>query len=165
VSPIQDHLKFMINAIKEASATPDAATGKVDVQVAESGIALVMQLHPLLSKIEVREEPITDTHEQMFWDLRDWFAAYEQFETVCIVHPLWGDSLPENRAARIKEILDIGASGFVDGEWVLSELAKHGYDFTKGTLERAITEAGERARATDPFAARMESEIDVEGEE
>src|SRR5262249_55717788 len=98
VTPMQDHLKFMIQQLREASATPEAASGKVDVQVAESGVSLIMQLSPLLAKCEEREDTITDVHSQMFYDLRDWFAAYEAFVTPCIALPLYGSPLPENRA-------------------------------------------------------------------
>jgi hypothetical protein len=162
VAPVQDHLKFLITQLKEASATPDAAIGKVDITVAESGIALIMQLAPLLAKIEVREELITDVHEQMFYDLRDWMEAYEGFITPCIVHPVWGSKLPVNRVAAIKEIIDIYTAGLADITWAQRELGKLGFEFDEGMADRILSEAAARARATDPFAARMESEIDEE---
>lgn len=165
VEPVQSHLDFLIRMLREASATPDAASGKVDVQVAESGIALVMQMQPMLSKVTLREEPITDVLAQMFWDIQTmWLPAYEQFVTPCIPLPVWGDRLPENRKDRIQEILDIFDAGLVDAQWALDELAKWGYEFDQGTVGRALSEAAARAAATDPFAARMEEEIDVEGE-
>ncbi len=166
VEPVQDHLRFMIQQLREASAVPDAASGKVDVQVAESGIALVMQLSPMLAKAQLREEPITDKHIQMFYDLTHmWLPAYEGFQNPCNVLPVWGSPLPENREARIKEILDIVAAGLADTAWALGELAKWGYEFPTDTAERALNEAAARARATDPFASRMETEIDEEGAE
>jgi hypothetical protein len=165
VTPVQDHLKFLISQIREAAAIPDAATGKVDVQVAESGISLVMQLSPLLAKAELREEPVTDTLIQMFYDLKAWMAAYEGFQTVCNVLPIWGSPLPENREKRIAEILEIFNAGLVDAQWALDELSKWGYTFDDGIVGRALTEAAARAAATDPFASRMETEIDEEGAE
>lgn len=164
VDPVQNHLQFMINALKEATACSDAASGKVDVQVAESGIALVMQLAPMLNKAEVREEPIADVHLQMFWDLRMWLAAYEGFQTPCIPLLVKGSAIPENRTARIKEILDIFTAGLADAQWALDNLAEFGYEFAVGTVQRAITEQAARARATDPFGSRMEEEIDEEGD-
>lgn len=165
VEPIQDHLKFLVNSLKEAAAIPDAATGKIDVQVAESGIALMMQLHPLLAKREVREEPIADVHAQMFYDLRMWFKAYEQFDNPCIVQPVFGNPLPENRDAEIDRIFKIVEAGLADGEWGRGELNKLGYDFPVGTGAAVLAEAAARARATDPFAARMEDELAEEGAE
>lgn len=165
VDPIQDHLRFMINSLKEASAIPDAATGKVDVQVAESGIALMMQLQPLLAKREVREDPIADVHSQMFYDLRSWFKAYEQFETPCIAQPVFGDPLPENKDAEIERILKIVELQLADAEWGRTELAKYGYEFPTDTGASVLSEISARARATDPFAARMQDDQDEEGAE
>jgi hypothetical protein len=165
VDPVQNHLQFLINSLREATGLTDAAVGKVDVQVAESGIALVMQLQPMLAKADLREEPVTDVMSQMFWDLRMWFAAYEQFQTPCIVHPLWGSSIPENRKARVDEILAIFAAGLVDAQWALNELSEFGYDFAAGTVERAMNEQAARARAVDPFASRMEAEDEDDGDQ
>lgn len=165
VDPVQNHLDFLIKSLKEASATPDAAIGRVDVQVAESGIALAMQMHPMLSKVGEREECVNDVHEQFFYDIRYWMRAYEGFDTPCVSHIVYGDRLPENRAAKIKEILDIVAAGFADAEWGRQQLAQYGYDFGTDMGNRVMSETSQRARATDPFAARMESDIDEEGAE
>lgn len=162
VQPIQDHLKFLINSLKEAAAIPDAATGKVDVQVAESGIALMLQLQPLLAKRDLREEPLSDVHTQFFYDMRAWMEAYEGFQTPCIVQPIFGDPLPENRKERIKEILDIYNAGLADDEWARDALAEYGFEFPTDSGDRVLTRAAARARATDPFAARMEDELSEE---
>lgn len=159
IAPIQDHLKFLINSLKEASSTPDVAIGKVDVQVAQSGIALALQLGPMLSKVAVREEPITDVHIQMFHDLNAWMAAYEGFQTVCVVLPVWGDHTPIDRAAKIAEVLQIVGAGLADAEWGRQELAKLGYDFPADTAIKVLNEQQARARATDPFASRMDDEV------
>lgn len=161
VAPVQDHLNFLITQLKEASATPDAAVGKVDVQVAESGIALAMQLHPLLAKVDVRTEPITDVHNQMFWDLRAWFAAYEQFVTPCVVEAYFDNRLPVNTKERVAEILSLVGAGIADSEWARQELVQYGYDFPTDTGLKVMNEARARALATDPFASRMEEENDV----
>jgi hypothetical protein len=164
VDPVQDHLRFLINSLKEASATPDAAVGKVDVQVAESGVALKMQLQPLLAKREVREDVVVDVHEQMFYDLRAWFAAYEQYVTPCIAHPVFGDPIEgADRAERIKEVLDIVAAGIASAEWGRLQLMDLGFDFEEDEGVRMFNEAAARAVATDPFAARMNADQDEEG--
>jgi hypothetical protein len=163
VTPVQDHLKFLINAVKEASAVSDAVTGKIDVQVAESGIARLLNMGPMLSKVGVREEIVTDIHNQMFWDLRAWLAAYEGFDTPCIPLAVFGSAVPENTDAEVKRILEIVGAGLADAEWGRQELAKHGYIFPDGTAQAVLDEVAARAKATDPFASRMEAENDVEG--
>lgn len=166
VEPVQDHLRFLINSLKEASATPDAAVGKVDVQVAESGVALKMQLQPMLSKRDMREDSILDTHAQMFYDLRMWFAAYEQFDTPCIATPVFGDILEgSDRKERLKEILDIVAAGVASIEWAQAELAELGFSFADDEVQKIMNETAARAAATDPFAARMEADQEEEGAE
>lgn len=156
VSPIQDHLKFLVESLKEASATPDAATGKIDVQVAESGISLLLQMGPLLSKVGEREETVTDVHMQMYHDLcRMWIPAYEGLDLPVAAIPVFGSPLPENRDAKFKEIMSLFAAQVVDVGWVHTELSKLGY----GNLPDVGTILNERAafaRSTDPFASRMD---------
>lgn len=163
VQPIQDHLKFLIEQLKEATACTDAVVGKIDVTVAESGIARLLNMAPMLSKIEVREEPVTDVHMQFFYDLRAWMAAYEGFVTPCIPVPVWGSPIPTDRKAILAEVIQIIGAGLADAEWGRQQLEALGYNFEAGIEGRILDEAAARARATDPFAARMESELDEEG--
>lgn len=155
VDPVQSHLDYLTRSLREASATPDAAVGKVDVQVAESGIALRMQLQPILSKRDDREEVITDVHMNMFFDLRMWFEAYEQFSTPCTAVPVFGDPVPEDRDAAVKEILEIVAAGLADAEWGRDQLTEYGYVFESDMAERVVNEKAAHAAATDPFTARQ----------
>lgn len=162
VSPVQDHLKFLINALKEASAVSDAVTGQIDVKTAESGIARLLNMGPMLSKVGVREEIITDIHNQMFWDLRAWMVAYEQFDTPCIPLAVFGSAVPENTDAEVDRILKIVAAGLADADWGRTQLAEHGFVFPDGTAQAVLDEVAARARATDPFASRMMAEDDAE---
>lgn len=130
-----DHIRFLIGQLDEAAGTPSIAKGSgVDVKVAESGISLLLQLAPLLTKAEDKELVITDVHAQMFYDLRKWFASYEPgelanaFMNTAFV-PLYGDKVPVNRKERFGEILALAAAGIVTQEWTWSELAKIGYEF------------------------------------
>lgn len=159
VAPMQDHLKFLIKSLKEAAATPDIATGVVDVKVAESGIARLLQLAPLLSKVEVRSEIITDVHDQMYYDLSAWFSAYEGVTSPCVVKALWGDAMPDDRDARFKEIMEIFNGGLATAEWARGELNALGYDFPEDIGVAVVNERQAMARATDPFASRMDDEL------
>jgi hypothetical protein len=163
VSPMQDHIKMLVNSLKEASATSDAAMGKVDVMVAESGIALIMQLHPMLAKVEEREETVTDVHTQMFHDLTQmWMPAYEGFVTPCAPLPLWGSPLPENRDKEIERILKFVELGLADADWARTRLGELGYDFPTTTGAAVLKEKTAWARATDPFASRLDNEEEVQ---
>jgi hypothetical protein len=162
VTPVMDHLNFLIKSLKEASATPDVATGLVDVTVAESGIARMMAMGPMLSKIEVREDSVSDVLMQMFWDLRTWFKAYEQFDTVCIAEPVFGDAVPIDKDGEIDRIMTIFNAGLADDNWARAELQALGYVFDTNMADKVLSMQAARAAATDPFAARMETELDEE---
>ena len=123
-----------------------------------------LQLSPMLSKVAVRMEPITDVHDQMFWDLRSWLLAYEGFDTVCVPKFVAGDGLPTDRDKKFQEIMSIFDTGTVDSDWLFNELAELGYVFPAGTSAAALTEAQAKAVATDPFASRMDDEVEEGGE-
>lgn len=170
IAPVQDHLKFLIGQLKEASATPDAAVGKVDVQVAESGISLMLQLGPLLAKVGSLQEIITDVHDQMFFDLLNmWLPAYEGIDCAGTAAVLVvGSPIPEDKDALIKEILDLVDKGIVSAEWARDQIAElRGYDFgVEGEMENTIrSEMQARAKAIDPFASRMDAELNLDDNE
>lgn len=164
VTPYMDHLGFLTNALKEASATPDVAIGKVDVAVAESGVSLALQMGPLLSKSEEREVGIGETSGQMLFDLRSFFAAYEGLNSSAYAVPVFGAKLPIDRSARIKEILEITAAGVSSTEWAREELGKYDYVFPENEGDKINEESKARTSATDAWLSRAAGEL-IAGEE
>jgi hypothetical protein len=159
VVPMQSHLEFLMKALKEGSGTPDIAIGIV--QVAQvSGISLLLQMGPMLSKAEERETGISGVMDNFLHDLiTQWLPAYEQtsFNAMCVSS--FGDVLPPDRAAILGEIIQIaGLPGVVDTAWIQGELAKLGYVFANETAGRAMNELQARAQALDPFGARIVAE-------
>lgn len=163
VTPVMDHLKFLINTLKEASGTPDIAIGKVEVAQV-SGISLLLQMGPMLAKADEREETISSTMDQFLHDISQmWFPAYERESFQAIAVSSYGDRLPQDRAAQLAEIVQIaGLPGIVDADWVRAELAKLGFVFDKDIGGKAMAEMAAKAAAVDPFAARMAAEDDFE---
>jgi hypothetical protein len=162
VEPNQAHLAFLINALKEASATSDAAIGKVDVSVAESGISLLLQLGPMLSKVAEREDTIDDVIFQFYHDLcQMWLPAYEAITTPCIALPVYGSAIPDNRERRFDEVMKMFDAQLVDAAWVMKELGKIGYEFSSDTAQAAISEASARAVASDPFSGRLDADLEA----
>lgn len=166
VDPVQNHLRFLINILKEASSTPDIAIGKVEVSNV-SGVSLLLQMGPMLSKADERDENIASTMDQFLHDVVTmWLPAYEQDSFDAMVVSSFGDRLPTDRKAELDEILAIAAiPGLVDMDWVRARLAKLGFVFDKTIGGKAIAEAGSIAQSIDPFAARMGVESDEEGEQ
>lgn len=154
VTPYLDHLQFMINSLKESSGATDAAAGKVDVTVAESGISLLLQLGPILAKAQKKDTIITDVHSQMFHDLKGWLRAYESINIpTAEVVPVLGDKLPLNKSGEVKDILSIVGvmPNLVKVGWAIRQLAKLGYDFTP----EEVTQLAAQQAADDAAAAAL----------
>jgi hypothetical protein len=166
VTPVLDHIQFLINSLKEASGTPDVATGKVDVAVAESGISLSLQMGPMISKVSEKDQVVTDVMRQMYYDISYGFLpAYEATVTDAYAEPSYGEVLPNDKAAQVAEILLMQSQALVDADWARTEIAKiRGYDFGNSMSQKVIDDMAEKAAAVDPFAARMAAESEVQDE-
>lgn len=165
VQPSQDHLKFLLEMMYQAAGTPDVARGKVDVQVAESGISLMLQLAPMLAKVEEKDQLIIDTHDQMFFDLvRGWFPAYEQtnFGEDVRIRTTLGEKLPLNRAERIKELNDMLDKKVISVSFYREEMVKLGYQFP-ADMDAEIVKSTQAISSAqlDPFASRADSELEA----
>lgn len=109
VQPLLDHMNMLQNQARETTGTPDIAVGSVEVQVAESGIALAIQMAPILAKNEEAEQELKGRSEQLLYDLINmWLPAYEGFTPTGVELVMtFDDPLPTDRAAVLKEILDM----------------------------------------------------------
>jgi hypothetical protein len=156
------HYYRLWEALKQASSTPDVAIGSVDVQVASSGIALALQLGPMLAKAAEKNDLFLDTQNQLFYDiLTMWMAAYEQttFNQIsvdCVV----GSAVPVDREARFTELNDMLDRGVIDTDYYRSEAKKLGYVFPDDIGNKAKAEFDDRNAQADPFVARLTSEDD-----
>lgn len=112
VEPSQDHIKYLESKIREASGVPDIAVGSVDVQVAESGIALMIKMSPLLTQNAEKELEILGKTDQMLYDLATmWFPAYEGLDFgAVVIESTIADPMPQNRAAEIEEIVKLATA-------------------------------------------------------
>lgn len=169
VTPYQDHLKFLIDQMYEASAASDAARGKVDVQVAESGIALTLQLGPMLAKAEEKDQEILDVHTQMFYDLKSWFQAYEGVNFVDTeVLPILGDKIPTNKKALVDMVIAMCTADppLMSTKTGRERLAEAGIVFAPDEFDRILQEGQAKADAAaqaDPLAQRFSSELTTLG--
>jgi hypothetical protein len=156
------HYNRLWEAIKHASSTPDIAIGAVDVQVASSGIALALQLGPMLAKASEKNDLLLDTHNQLFYDiLKMWMPAYEEttFENVAVECTV-GNAVPIDREARFAELNDMYDRGIIDSEYYRSEAKKLGYTFPEDIGAKAKAEFD--SRQAQEFGGRLSSELDDE---
>lgn len=117
VSPYGEHYERLMGAAKEASGLSDVAIGKVDSATAESGIALLLQLGPILANTSIGDGHIAEVSTQMFHDLCFWLAEYEELplitqsdggaSPVVLVRPTFADKIPRNIKAIIDQIISL----------------------------------------------------------
>jgi hypothetical protein len=166
VAPYQEHLKYLHEQLDQTATIPAVAKGRVDVDVAESGIALMLELGPLLARAEEGELVITDVLTNMLYDLKAWFQAYESINIGAAVWiPTYGDKIPVNRKAKFAELLEMLASTtpLVSAQFVRTELAKLGYEFPDDTeLMAQILEEKQMVGQViaDVTGSRIQSELD-----
>lgn len=151
VGPYTEHYNTITTALRQAAATPDVAVGAVDVQIAQSGIALALQYLPITAKTQEKNDAITDVHTNMFFDIMTmWYAAYEQttFDNLR-VDAVVGSAVPVDRAERVGELDGMLAAKVIDAQYYRDEMTKLGYVFPSDIAARVDAEA---QKATDAQA-------------
>jgi hypothetical protein len=162
-----EHMNFVIGQMQHGVGVPDIAAGTVDVTVAESGIALLLQLSPLLAKNAERETEELAEEAMMFDDLTNgWFVAYEGFGrgTGVVVKPKVQSALPQDRAARFSEIIGMvtAVPPVMSVRTAIAELNKIGYDIPADEIKELQKEAQDRSAVATPpdaFNARVGNEL------
>jgi hypothetical protein len=158
VQPIQDHMAHLKAEARDAAAIPAIAAGQRDPNADQSGVALRIEFMPVLSKNMEKEAELSSKLTHMLFDLiYMWFPAYEGW-TAPQVQPgvVFGDPLPVDRAAVLKEILDMVAARVVSIEWAQSELqSRLGYKFPASMLATIVKEQME---LLDAAGARIADE-------
>lgn len=162
VAPMQEHIKAMHESIGQGLGVPEIAAGRVDVQVAESGISLSLQLAPMLADNAEKELEILGRMDQMWHDVTSmWLPAYEQttFTDVEVISTI-DDPMPVNRDQRIQEVLLLQQGGLITIAMAQAELGKLGYSFNPGDDTKVVQEAQALALAKsgDPFQNRWAEE-------
>jgi hypothetical protein len=164
VGPFQDHLKYIDGKMGDATGVNDASTGKVDVQVAESGIALALRLSPLLSRVEYYDMEITGKLTQMWFDIATgWLPVYEGADFPGVqVMPTLGSKLPVNRKEKVGELNEMLRLGVITTEYYLAEMEKLGYQFPDGIATMAAAAKAEQAERTALATPADEQRADTE---
>lgn len=169
VDPWLNHIRFVLGAAHQAIGIPEVAAGNIDVQVAESGISLYLQLSPLLAKNADKEVEMLSVYDHMLYDIvQMWLPAYEQLtaglqvEVVSVVE----DPMPVNREARIQELINLTTCTppIISAEYARHELAKYGYEFPAEMGEAIVAETSAYTTAAfpDPYTARVASELQTQ---
>lgn len=155
------HYDRLWESVFRASSTPEVAIGTVDVSVASSGVALQIQMGPMISKAQTKNRLLTDSHNQLFYDIvHMWMPAYEEtsFDPEMAVDCVTGSAIPVDREAKFTELNDMYDRGIITADFYRQEAAKLGYQFPKGMGAQAEAEFEKRTAMTDGFADRVAEE-------
>lgn len=161
LAPYDSHLGRVWAFMQEAAGANPAAMGKIDVQVAESGVALYLELAPILSKAEEKDRLIEDVHAQMFYDLQRWLLVYEGINTTDVVMlPAFQDKLPTNRKAEAELVTGL----MTTIPPVLSAQSARNYLATKGFGEMFAEDEEDRVMVEMQQVASAQQGLDATGE-
>lgn len=172
VSPFQDHMRFLIEMMDQTLGISAVAKGKVSVEVAESGIALALELAPLLSTAAEKEQIVTDVLGNMLHNVGKWYVAYEGGAFNSLVEmtrwvPVYGPKIPTNRKQEFDELMTlagavVGTLPIVSGQYVRLRLRKLGYDDMPdetGMMDQILAET---QIAGDMQGSRVDAEVEAE---
>jgi hypothetical protein len=157
VLPFQDHLKYLGQKLDEGSGLSPVAVGTVDVASASSGVALRLEMAPILAGNEEREAELLSRLNQFLHDL---LFMWMPVDGLISPDPLdiiatnsFGDPLPVDRAAVVAEITALVTAGLMSKEFAISYLSsKLGFQFPADMLNSITAEA-------DAAAARVAGEL------
>lgn len=156
MAPYGDHYNRLVDAARQALGASDAAVGKVDSATAESGIALALQLAPMLAHTKTKDQHIIDVHAQMFHDLCFWFTEYEELPLLMngeggettpavVVQPTIGNKIPINRKQVLDEVLTmrLATPSLISMRTATKVLREAGFPLEENEFELVLEENAE----------------------
>lgn len=158
VQPFTEHLGTLDDWATTGIGLPDMASGKVDVSVAQSGIALALKMGPIIAENQDKQLGILGKWNQMGYDLINmWFPAFEGVQpngakfTATV-----GDPMPINRETYIQECLDLYEADLITIEEVREKLDKIGYKNSAGVIQKLWDQAEKKAKTASGDAFLQE---------
>lgn len=160
VTPVQDHLKFLVDSMYESSAT--FRGGQIDAQVAESGVALAIRFISTAAKLEQRDEAGLGKLRQLTFDWRNWHFEYENEnlgdsdDSILIE---LGPKLPQSRKETLNELNNMLDRDVISRKTYREQVkVKLGYEVPENEDETILTE-----REALPKTAKEAVETDADG--
>jgi hypothetical protein len=168
LKPFMDHIGYLESKLYEGAALTEVSRGMVDVQTAQSGIALAIKFMPTLAKIEERDTAGVAKVKQLFFDWKAWMAAYEnsfidpelEFEVGI------GDKLPGNNVERVNELNNMYDRSIISKKYYRQEMKKLGYEFPDdmdAEIEEEKKKDAELAALTAPEPLQANAEAAANG--
>jgi Phage portal protein, SPP1 Gp6-like len=164
IAPLLDHLSYLQNKAQETTGTPDIAVGKVDLKVQQSGVALAIQMSPILSKNEEKEVELKTVMQQLFYDIVNmWLPAYEGIDPGGItLNVTFGDPMPVNRVEVLAEITELLKANIISIEFAQKLVVERlGYEIPADMLASVVAEQGQLLDATGTRLEEAATEPEV----
>lgn len=167
VGPFQDHLTYLHGQMDEVTGISDVAKGKVDVTVAQSGIALTIRMGPILTASKKKDTGIKEVMNNFLFDLRDWIQIYEgvNCQNVRLVSR-FGEKMPSDNATRFAQLLQMytAVPPLITAAYFRDACREMGMDIPVAVTGIAIAnEQAQMNAAMDPYRQRIEEELNDPG--
>lgn len=118
LGPYGEHIDRLSNAAKESIGASDVAVGTADAATAESGVALLIRLGPMLASTGKKDKALLELITQMLYDLCFWLEVYEELPMIgtdangqpaplVVITPTVGQKVPVNQAEIVKRVVDL----------------------------------------------------------
>lgn len=155
VVPFQEHLKYLEDSMDRSVGLSSTAIGEVDVSVAASGVALRLDMAPILAQNEEKEVELLNRLDQFMFDLLTMWLPVEGTLSVppgIKITNSFNDPLPIDRAGIVKEVIDLVTAGLMSRAFAIAYLtAKLGYQFPSDMLLQILGDE-------DDVASRLAAE-------
>lgn len=147
ITPMLDQIRYIEQKMYQASGMTDVALGQVDVQVAQSGIALAIKFMPTLAKIEHRDIAGVEITQQMFFDLKKWFQVYEgKVITNDIDVTIATSKLPRNATETLNELNNMFDRKIISRKYYREQAKLLGFEIPENEDEQILKEAEQLAK-------------------
>ena len=148
-APFAEHMNYINDNMCEAGGVPQTAIGRVDVNSVQSGIALKMELMPIIAANNEKEYQIVNMMDAMFGQIASqWLPAYEteffgaseaivQEMQFAIVTVVFDDPMPKDRDAQIQEVIQLDTANLILKSMAVSKLRELGWKYPEADASGA----------------------------
>ncbi len=162
--PVLNHLRYLDESIDSSFGISDVVTGRAEVSIAESGIALALRMGPIIDASDEKDEAITATLVQMLHDLKQWLSVFEGFNMDAIkIVPTFDPKTPRNRDAEFQELLTLFQENLITPEYLLNTLnSKFGYDFSAQMIKDIVAKKEQMSESLIGGEGEVDNRLDEE---
>jgi len=163
VVPFQEHIKYLEDKADSVVGITDVTRGAVTAEVAESGVALSIRMAPTIDAATEKDEMIASVNNQMLYDLKAWFKAFEGLDFgEVVLKTMFGDKIPRNRKDEIAELDNLLERRVISTNYYREQMTtRFGYKFPDDIEDQVAADVA-REQPADPYAERLNEESDAE---